>query len=101
MANEMTDQQLVDTLGQTERDLVARRFKHSTNQLENTSELRTLRRQIAKLKTEARKREIAQGLPKNGLLNSLRPAAAATSGGSTSSPGGFLQGIVDKATSDE
>ena len=101
MANEMTDQQLVDSLSQTERDLVARRFKHSTNQLENTSELRNLRRTIAKLKTEARKREIAQGLPKNGLLNSIRPAAAAASEGSSSSAGGFLQGIVDKVASDE
>ena len=97
----LTDQQLADQLNQSERDLVSRRFKHSTNQLENTSELRTLRRTIAKLKTEARRREIDQGRPKNGLLQGVKPAAASSAAAPKATAGGFLQGIVDKVGGDE
>lgn len=97
----LTDQDLVTKLHQSERDLVSARFKHSTNQLENTATLRDLRRTIARLKTEARRREEQQGLGKNELLAKHRPADAEASTGESKSSGGFLQGIVDRISSND
>ena len=96
--DELDDQALVAKLYQIERELVAARFKHSTNQLENTAQLRNFRREIARLKMVARGREVAQGLSKDSLLAMHRPAAVstATTGGSEEAKGGFLAGIVDK-----
>ena len=51
----MSDQDLVHAGLEAERELVAARFRHSTNQLENTAELRVLRRRIARIKTEVRR----------------------------------------------
>lgn len=99
---ELSDQDLVSKLAQDQRDLVAARFKHSTNQLENTSSLRDLRRGIARMKAEAGRREAVQGLSKNALFAKFRPVSSDTSGSeSTKSSGGFLQGIVDKISGDE
>lgn len=98
----LSDQDLVTKLDQTQRDLVAARFKHSTNQLENTASLRVLRRSIAQLKAEARRRELEQGLAKNELLAQFRPEAAeAVEQDSEGSTGGFLQGIVDKISGND
>ncbi|MEZ4323439.1 MAG: 50S ribosomal protein L29 [Myxococcota bacterium] len=101
--SELSDQDLVAKVFQVERDLVAARFKHSTNQLENTARLRNLRREIATLKTEARSREIAQGLEKDALLAKHRPTGrvVAADSGSAEAKGGFLAGIVDKISGND
>ena len=100
---DMTDEQLVHRMLQVERDLVAARFKHSMNQLENTSKLGVLRKEIAQLKTEAGRRESTTGLAKNALIDrhSKSFGVARSGGGAVAEKGGFLSGIVDKLTSNE
>jgi large subunit ribosomal protein L29 len=96
----LTDEQLIHKELQLERDLIELRFRHrdQNNQLEDTSKLRKIRKDIARLRTLQRGRELAAGLPKNGLRNahrgSFRPGAALVSGGSAG--GAFLQGIASK-----
>jgi large subunit ribosomal protein L29 len=53
------DQELVDHLAETKQELFNLRFQHVTGQLDNYSRLRDLRRDIARLNTELRAREIA------------------------------------------
>jgi large subunit ribosomal protein L29 len=99
---DLSDEQLVHKMMSTERELIAARFAHAANQLENTASLRVLRKDIARLQTEARTRETAGGLNKDALIAKYRgsfssdgaPAAAGEQGG-------FLQGIVDKLASAE
>jgi len=101
MAMDLTDEQLVHQMLQVERDLVDARFRHSMNQLENTSRLGGLRKEIAQLKTEARKREAAAGLEKNALFTKHAASFGADTAASADAPaekGGFLSGIVDKLT---
>jgi large subunit ribosomal protein L29 len=103
-SSDLTDEQLVHQVLQTERELVAARFKHSMNQLENTARLRVLRRTIAQLRTEARARETASGLAKNALFARHTASFAASRGTAAAAPaakGGFLSGIVDKLTGKE
>jgi large subunit ribosomal protein L29 len=52
------DQELVDRLGEAKQELFNLRFQHVTGQLDNYSRLRELRREIARLHTELRAREI-------------------------------------------
>lgn len=96
---ELSDEQLVHRVFSTERELIQARFRHSTNQLENSAHLRVLRKEIARLKTEARRREIAQGLAKDLLIHTHRQTFAPTAveaGTTEEAKGGFLSGIVDK-----
>ena len=102
----LSDEALTHHLFEVERDLVKARFAHSMGQLENTATLGNMRKSIARIKTEARSREISQGLPKDSLIRSHRSTLNAA--GPTDSPaqaaeekGGFLQGIVDKLTSND
>lgn len=97
---ELTDEQLVHKALQIERDLVTARFKHSMNQLENTARLRVLRRDIARIQTEARTRELKAGLEKNALMARHQASFGAVRGAGAAQPekGGFLSGIVDKLT---
>lgn len=100
----LSDEELAHRMLDRSRDLVSARFRHSLGQLENTSELRVIRREIARIKTEARSREIAQGLPKDSLIRSHRGSHQADAAGVEEAPaesGGFLKGIVDKLTSQE
>ncbi len=98
---QLSDQDLVNKYHQVQRELVRARFKHSSNQLENTASLRELRRTIARIKTEARRREIERGLPKNGLFASIRPVSEQGEATAQQTGGGFLQGIVDKISGNE
>ena len=101
---ELSDQQLVFSVLEIEREFIAARFKHSTNQLENTAQLRDMRRKVARLHTEARRREISQGLPKDSLMHQYRRGfGGGEAVAETESPekGGFLSGIVDKLTAKE
>ncbi len=51
--------QLKQALEDAHRQLFTLRFQHATRQLENTSQLRVVRQQIARLRTVQRLRELA------------------------------------------
>ena len=101
---QLTDEALTHQLFDVERQLLAARFQHSMGTLENTSQIGALRKQMARMKGEARSRELAQGLRKGALIQGHRSSYA---GDGESTPvaggeeGGFLQGIVDKLTTKE
>ncbi|MBT8232422.1 MAG: 50S ribosomal protein L29 [Saprospiraceae bacterium] len=54
-----TDEQLVSELEQTETNLGKLRFDHTLKGLENPLRLREARKDVARLKTEIRRREIS------------------------------------------
>jgi large subunit ribosomal protein L29 len=63
----MGDEQLALTLRDLEKGLFQLRFQSATDRLETPSELRKTRRDIARVKTEQRRRELAtQGATGNG-----------------------------------
>lgn len=102
--SELNDEQLVHKMLSAERELVAARFAHAQSTLENTASLRVLRKDIARLATEARRREIEGGLNKDSLMSKYRSTYSADGSQAdqeSGSGGGFLSGIVDKLTSDE
>jgi len=96
----LTDEQLVHKELQLERDLIELRFRHrdKNNQLDDTSKLRKIRKDIARLQTAQRSRELAADLQKNALHNkhrgTFKPGAAIVSGGTAG--GAFLQGIAQQ-----
>jgi ribosomal protein L29 len=101
---DLSDEDLVHRVLQVERDLVSARFEHSMNQLANTASLRDMRAEIARLRTEARRRERDGGLGKNALLARHRGTFAAPGRAAPAGPvekGRFLSGIVDKLTGKE
>ena len=50
---------LADKLGETKQELFNLRFQHATGQLENNARLGLTRREVARINTELRTREIA------------------------------------------
>ena len=52
------DKKLREELENAYRELLNLRFRHATRQLVNTSELRKVRKKIAKIKTIMREREL-------------------------------------------
>ena len=60
---EMTDVELANKLNELKSELFFLRFKHATNQLSNPKVLTETRRDIARIKTVIRQREISR---KNG-----------------------------------
>jgi large subunit ribosomal protein L29 len=56
----LSDADLVNQLGESERALMNLRFRVATLQLANVNEVRKTRRQIAKIKTVMRERELAR-----------------------------------------
>jgi large subunit ribosomal protein L29 len=56
---EMDLNELVDELRQTKHEALNLRFRNATGQLENTAEITKVRRQIARINTLIRAREIA------------------------------------------
>jgi len=94
----LDDATLVRSLFEQQRALVRSRFAHSMNRLENTASLGVVRRDIARIQTEIRRRELAAGLPKDELLRKnpvdVRSVEAGESKGK--SEGGLLAGVVDK-----
>lgn len=98
----LADQELVHFLLSQERELVDRRFKHSLNRLENTSSLRDVRRNIARVRTELRAREIAAGVGPNSLARQHRGSYSHEADApSSSETGGFLSNVVDKLSADD
>lgn len=55
----LSDQELISRLDDNRQELFTLRFRHATGQLENTSRLGALRREIARMTTLLREREIA------------------------------------------
>jgi len=51
---------LVDELRATKQEALNLRFRNATGQLENTAEIKRVRRQIARINTFIREREIAE-----------------------------------------
>lgn len=105
MASEFTgmdDSALVRTLAEKQRELVQGRFALSMNRLENTASLRTVRRDIARINGELRRREISEGLPKDSLLAKhrvdLRTLASASS---ESASGGLLADLDERLDSED
>ncbi len=56
---ELPDHELLERLGESRRELFNLRFQLATGQLENSSRLGLVRREIARLSTLVREREIA------------------------------------------
>ncbi|TML86966.1 MAG: 50S ribosomal protein L29 [Actinobacteria bacterium] len=57
---EMDDQELLDNLASAQQELFNLRFQHVTGQLDNYSRLNAVRKDIARLHTILREREIAE-----------------------------------------
>jgi len=57
---EMDDQELVDNLATAKQELFNLRFQHVTGRLDNYARLRQVRRDIARINTVLREREIAE-----------------------------------------
>jgi large subunit ribosomal protein L29 len=58
---ELTDQEITDRIEQLQEERFRLRFRSGTQQLENPILLRTIRRDIARLKTAQRERELNGG----------------------------------------
>jgi large subunit ribosomal protein L29 len=56
---DLTDGDLVNHLAETKQELFNLRFQHVTGQLDSSTRLRDLRRDVARVHTELRAREIA------------------------------------------
>jgi large subunit ribosomal protein L29 len=58
--SEMDLRALVDELRETKQEALNLRFRNATGQLDNTAEIRHVRRQIARINTFIRQREIEE-----------------------------------------
>jgi large subunit ribosomal protein L29 len=58
-ARRLDDEQLVERLGEMKEELFNLRFQRATGQLENTARITRTKRDIARLRTVLREREIA------------------------------------------
>jgi large subunit ribosomal protein L29 len=58
--DEMDLRALVDELRETKQEALNLRFRNATGQLDNTAEIRRVRRQIARINTFIRQREIEE-----------------------------------------
>ena len=56
--HDMTDQELFDKLAALKDELFKLRFQHATGQLENANVLGTVKKDIARVKTVIREREL-------------------------------------------
>ncbi|MDB5035073.1 MAG: 50S ribosomal protein L29 [Candidatus Kapaibacterium sp.] len=56
----LTDTELQNQINENERSLVDMRFKKAVGQLESPAALRTIRRDIARIKTILRQRELGK-----------------------------------------
>ena len=63
---EMTDKELQNKLNELKSELFFLRFKHATNQLTNPMVLVETRRDIARVKTVIRQRELARAKENEG-----------------------------------
>ena len=59
---EMNLGELIDELRETKHEALNLRFRNATGQLDNTAEIRRVRRQIARINTFIRMREIEEAM---------------------------------------
>ncbi|MEX1052112.1 MAG: 50S ribosomal protein L29 [Patescibacteria group bacterium] len=64
----LTDVQLSVKIGESQKNLITKRQAKLLGKLKNTAELRTLRREIAQMKTILDEK-VAEGLIKSGVSN--------------------------------
>ena len=64
---ELDDRELLLRHHDVVQDLVGLKFQAATGQLDNTSQLKRLRRELARIKTLVRQRELEQQLQQGGL----------------------------------
>lgn len=57
----LSDQELRGKEAEVAEELFRLRFRHASGQLDNTARLRTLRRELARIKTVLRERELRVG----------------------------------------
>lgn len=57
----LTDQQLLEEIEKTQKELMNLRFRAATNQLPDTNVPKTVRRSLARLKTVIRERQLVEG----------------------------------------
>ncbi len=92
----LSDEALVHKELSLERTMVQQQFRHRLGQLENTSVLKTVRRNVARVHTELTRREIEAGAQKGSLrakyATGWTPEVAASN---TEAGGGFLSGMMD------
>jgi large subunit ribosomal protein L29 len=69
---DLTDEQVVHAELQLDRDLVGLRFRKNADQLRNVNQIKVVRRNIARVRTEQRRRELNGGLTKDTLLEQHR-----------------------------
>jgi large subunit ribosomal protein L29 len=55
---DLTDTELIEQIKTARRELFGLRFQHATGELDNTASLRSAKREIARVLTVARQREI-------------------------------------------
>ncbi len=60
MYRERSNEELQNEIRELKEQLFRLRFQHATKQLENTSELRSVRRDLARVNTILRERELAK-----------------------------------------
>jgi large subunit ribosomal protein L29 len=56
---DLSDAELVARLGEVKQELFDLRFQHATGQLDDTAKLGRVRKDVARVNTEIREREIA------------------------------------------
>lgn len=92
----MSDVALVHKALELERQMMTSLLRHRLGRLEDSSVLRQNRRDIARIKTVLRARELEGGLPK-GALESRHASTYQPQAAQPSNEGpGFLQSILDK-----
>lgn len=93
----LSDAELVHSEMKLERELTATRFRLYTSQLEDSSRLSKVRKDIARFQTAIRSRERAAGLPRNALRSQHAATfQAAAVEGDSASQSAFLKGFIDK-----
>ncbi|MCA9646448.1 MAG: 50S ribosomal protein L29 [Myxococcales bacterium] len=96
----MSDEQLVHRELELERELIATTFRHKTGQLDDTTRLGRIRKDIARVRTAERAREREHGMQSNALRDryrgSFRPGQSTEATPAQAASGGFLKGLVDK-----
>lgn len=57
---DLTESEILDRIGELREELFRLRFRSATQQLDNTALIKTLRRDLARMKTILRERELAE-----------------------------------------
>jgi large subunit ribosomal protein L29 len=95
----LKDADLVLELHKKQHELVRARFALSLGRLEDSASVGGIRKDIARIKTELRRRELDAGLNRDELLRRHRPetsSVAASAGSDEGAGGGLLSGVVDR-----